>query len=259
MSSTVRLPTRPLWRALPARLLLIVAALGALAVAPPAAAADAVVGSGTVAADTRRPGEFDAVAVSGGIGLRVRQASAPAATVRGDDNVLPLVETVVEERRHGRTLVVRFARGRSIRTRQPVTVEVDAVRLRAIESVGSGDVVVERFDTPSLELSMSGSGDVALQALRTDALELSLAGSGDVKAEGRAARLSLAIAGSGDADLSGLDSDQVEVSIAGSGDARVVARKAIDVSIAGSGDVSYSGGATQVSTSVAGSGSVRAR
>ncbi|MEP7280576.1 MAG: head GIN domain-containing protein [Rubrivivax sp.] len=247
---------RPL-RLLPPALLLVAAcALIAFGVAPtPVQAAGSVVGSGTVATDTRRPGEFDAIAVGGGIDLTVRQAATAQLTLSADDNLLPLIETVVE----GGTLKIRFARGQSIRTRAPVKVAVDAVRLRAIASSGSGDVKVERFETPALALSLSGSSDAVLDALRTDSLAVDIAGSGDLRAQGSATRLKLSIAGSGEARLAALECDDVEVSIAGSGDVNVFARRSLKVDIAGSGDVSYRGGASQVTSSIAGSGSVSAR
>jgi uncharacterized membrane protein len=56
--------------------------------------------------------------------------------------------------------------------------------------------------------------------------------------------------------LASLAANDVTVSIAGSGDATVQANKSLGVSIAGSGDVQYSGTATDVRSSVAGSGRV---
>ena len=62
--------------------------------------------------------------------------------------------------------------------------------------------------------------------------------------------------GSGNVGLKSLVADDVSVRIAGSGDAKVTANKALGVSIAGSGDVEYSGNATAIRTSVAGSGRI---
>ena len=76
------------------------------------------------------------------------------------------------------------------------------------------------------------------------------------RGQGTAKQLTLSIAGSGDAALADFVADAVKVSIAGSGDAQVHASKSLDVRIAGSGDVQYRGGATDVSKTVMGSGSV---
>ena len=242
----------------PAVLLVAACALLAFSVSPPALAATHS-GSGVAASESRSVDDFDAIAASGSIDLVVRQAGAASVTVSGDDNLLSFIETVVEGRPEGRTLVIRVKRGEVLRTRQSMRVTVDVVRLRTLAMAGSGGVTVERLDTPALDLSLSGSGDAVLRGLRTDSLGLRIAGSGDVQAEGAATRLRLSIAGSGDAELRALAADEVTVSLAGSGDAKVMAQRSLKVRIAGSGDVEYTGSPASVDSSIAGSGSMRKR
>lgn len=229
-----------------------------LSFAPPAEAR--TVGSGKVATEAREVGDFDAITTEGAIDIVVRQAAKAAVSVQADDNLLPVIETVVESRAHGRTLVVRTKRGESASWRgDTVKVTVDVVQLCAITSAGSGDVRVESLATPALKLTIAGSSDARLAGLDTDRLELSIAGSGDVVGAGRARQLKLGIAGSGDADLGALVADEVSVRIAGSGNANVTANRSLDVAVAGSGDVRYGGAAAAVNLSAAGSGTVRKR
>jgi carbon monoxide dehydrogenase subunit G len=211
-----------------------------------------IVGSGQSATERRAVGAFDAVSVSGNMKLVVRQAATIAVLVRADDNVLPVLETVVE----GGTLKVRYQRGTSVSTRTPVVVEVDASTLKALSTSGSGDIELETFKTPVLNLSVSGSGDVRFKGLDTDNLSLSISGSGDAQGDGRASKLRISIAGSGDVKFGSVVSDEVRISIAGSGNAVVQAARTLEASIAGSGDVRYTGNAT-VSSRVAGSGSIK--
>ena len=220
----------------------------------------ATTGSGRAASESRPVGEFDAIAVSGSMDLVVRQTGAKESVeVTADDNLLPLLETVVESGSSGRTLMIRFKRGENIRSKAPIKVSVNAVRLAALASSGSGHLLVEALKTPALKLSISGSSDARLNELQADALDVRIAGSGDVSATGNARQLKVSIAGSGDVNLNALAADDVTVSIAGSGDAVVQANKSLGVSIAGSGDVQYSGTATAVRSSVAGSGHVSKR
>ncbi len=226
------------------------------------AAADTVRGSGRSATETRTVPDFQAIALSGSMDLVVRQG-AQTLEVTADDNLLPLLETVVEPGRDGATLQVRWKRGERgstsyYTTGSRVRVVVSVPRLSALVSSGSGDTVLETFNTPALRLAISGAGDARLQALSTADLNISISGSGDVAGSGSATRLKVGIAGSGDVRLADIKADDVQVSIAGSGDAVVHANKTLKVSVAGSGDVSYSGDAT-VSSSVAGSGSVKRR
>ncbi len=218
-----------------------------------------VVGSGTVATETRAVSDFDAIDAEGSMDLEVRQAAREAVQVQADDNLLPLVETVVEPRNGSRTLVVRFKRGESISTRKPVVVKIDVVRLQALALAGSGDVQVQALKTPAFRLALAGSGDAKLQGLETETFELRLSGSGDVVGAGRSRSVKVSIAGSGNADLEGLVADEVKVSIAGSGDASVTANKSLEASVAGSGDVRWGGSASTVNTAAAGSGRIARR
>ena len=215
---------------------------------PGLAHAASVQGSGNSATETRALDAFEAVALGGAINLVVRQGAQQSVQVQADDNLLPMLETLVEPGRNGNTLKVRWKRegvsggwgnsAHSIQTRSKVLITVVVPKLSAVAVAGSGDVRVESFSTPSLQLSLSGSGDARLDSLTADELEVRVSGSGDVGGKGSAAKVKISIAGSGDVRLSEMRADDVSVSIAGSG------------------DVTYTGGA-QVKSSVAGSGSVR--
>lgn len=229
----------------------------AAALLAPAPAEAATVGSGTIATEVRSVSDFEAIAVSGAMSLEVRQTGKESVTVTADDNLLPLIETVVEDGRAGRTLTIRTRRGESYRSRQPVKVVVEVARLTSLAMSGSGDTRVDTLKTPRLRAALSGSGDLRLTGLSTEEFDVGVSGSSDVQAAGQAARVKLRIAGSGDAKLGELTADEVSVSIAGSGDATVHADKALSVKIAGSGDVRYRGAVVDVRSKVAGSGSVR--
>lgn len=223
------------------------------------AAAQSVSGSGKLQTESRAVSGFEAVTLETSFRVVARQAGSEAVQIRADDNLLPLIETVVESRGDLPTLVIRWKRGTYIRNSGDIVVTVDAPRLRALSASGSGTIDAATLKSDRLRLVVSGSGDVRVQEALADDLEASIAGSGDVKAASKAARVRVSIAGSGDADLSGLNADEVKVSIAGSGDAQVTAQQALSVSIAGSGDVRYGGAVTAVKTSIVGSGDVRRR
>lgn len=250
MSATIPFPasSRRAW--------LIAMACGPLA----AGAAQALTtGSGRVLQETRPLADIVAIAVAGPFEVAVRQAARPALSLSGDDNLLPLVETVVEAGRRGPTLHIRLQRGASVSTRLPIRVTVDVVKLEALSLAGSGQARVDGLKSPSLALSVAGSAEARLDRLGVDRLDVGIAGSGHVHATGKAGQLKLSISGSGDADLKELVADEVSVSVAGSGDADITAQQSLSVSVAGSGDVTYGGAVGSIRQSVAGSGKVRRR
>lgn len=238
------------------------AALAAALFVPPAPAlawGSGITGSGKVATETRSVGEFHGVSANGSIDLIVRQGPQAPVEVKADDNLLPIIETVVESGRNGPVLVVRTKKGQSYNTRSPVVVTVTIPKLTVVSVAGSGDARIEPFTTSgTTRLSVAGSGSIDMANLSADEIAASIAGSGDIGGAGKAGRLEISIAGSGDVKLGGLRADEVKVGISGSGDAEVQAHKTLEVRIAGSGDVVYSGDA-MVKSSVAGSGSVRKR
>jgi hypothetical protein len=223
-----------------------------LIAAAPAVWAEPVSGNGQRASEARAPGPFDAVALGGGIALKIKQGSAVSVVVHGDSNLVPLVETAVE----GSSLQVRWKRNTRVRTQLPLVVEVVAPHLQAVSSAGSGDIEIDTLKVPRLSLSIRGSSDLRAKDLSTESLSVGIAGSGDVKLAGQAVRMTIEVAGSGSVDAAELNSDEVTVGIAGSGDARVHASRRLVASIAGSGDVLYSG-EPSVQRSIAGSGRVR--
>lgn len=200
----------------------------------PLAHAETITGSGRPATESRDARSFRGVALSVPGRVDLVQGAAESVSLTADDNVLPLIETVVEDG----VLQIRFRDRRrvDVRTRTPIRIEVKA---RAVESI-----------------AVAGSGDVVASALSTPALKVSLSGSGHVQLAGKAERLDAQLSGSGGMKAKDFQAQRGNISLSGSGDAVVWARSSLRVSIAGSGDVGYYGDPA-VEKSVAGSGAVR--
>lgn len=215
-----------------------------------------VAGSGETATETRSPGSFDGISLSGNFRVLVRQGGAETVEIKADKNHLPLIETRIVETSKGRTLEIGTKRGYWLQAASMPVLSIEVKSLRALSLAGAGDVKLEALKSPQLDASVAGSGDLSLNELQVERLGLRVSGSGDVQATGRAENLSISIAGSGDVKAAGLQAEEVKVSIAGSGDAQVHALKRLKVSVAGSGDVRYRG-EPHVESSIAGSGSVK--
>lgn len=226
-------------------------ALASLALASPLARA-ATLGSGRSATEARTLGAIDEVTVSMGLNLVITQGPEQRLDVTADDNLLPLLETVLS----GSRLHLRWRRGESVVTRSSPQARLQVVSLRALACEGSGRIELQALKGERLAAAISGSGDMRLRGLDLRSLALAISGSGDLLAQGAAQALSVSIAGSGNVDSTALQAPAVTVSIAGSGDARVQAGQTLAVDIAGSGDVRYAGNAS-VSSRIAGSGTVK--
>jgi hypothetical protein len=236
-------------------------ALGVVfAAAPQAQAADwgwtkggeQVQGNGNVQRQAREVGHFTGIALSLPGKVEVRSGAREGVTVETDANLLPLIETVVENG----TLKIRRKDKVNLRTRN-LTFVVQAREVERLSVAGSGDIDADAVRGERIQLEIGGSGDIRVRKAEGASIGVNVSGSGDLQVDGGSARsLSVSLAGSGDVDLAHVRSDDAKVNIAGSGDAKVWARNDLSVSVAGSGDVDYYGD-PRVRKSVAGSGGVQ--
>lgn len=211
-----------------------------------------VAGSATIKTETREVSGFTGIALSLNAALEIRQGGSEGLSIETDDNILPLIETVVENA----TLKIRHKSRNTLSPTKGLKIVVNAKNLDRIDVAGGGDIFAERLWAAALKAGVSGSGDIRIKSLEAEVLKISIAGSGDFEAAGSVARMHASIAGSGDIKAGKLDAKAVELKIAGSGDAIVWARDSLKLRIAGSGDVAYYGDA-RVQKSIAGSGSVK--
>jgi len=211
-----------------------------------------IVPSGKVVQESRDAKGYTGLAVSVPGTIVVRQGDYAPIAVEADDNLMPEIETVVEDG----TLKVRFKQKVNVTGRSTIRLLVTGPTFESLAVAGSGDILAEALKSRSLSVSVAGSGDVKIARLDAERLKASVAGSGDIKVAGRAEEVSVSVAGSGDIEAERLEARRAKASIAGSGDVSLWAQESLEVSIAGSGDVRYYGDPT-VSRKVAGSGSVK--
>lgn len=212
-------------------------------------------GNGVATTDNRYVKDFHRLEVQGFMNVFLIQGDEYNVRLEGESNVLPFIETFVDEGR----LVVRVKRNININTSRELNVYVTSKFFSDVSLSGSGDVVANTKLTNDhgITFSLSGSGTVTAEVDAPEVLT-ELAGSGKLKLRGETAKLKVDIAGSGDYESPELKSEDAKIAIAGSGNAHVYASMKLDVEIAGSGDVYY-GMTTNpaISTSIVGSGSLK--
>ncbi|WP_242342766.1 head GIN domain-containing protein [Anaeromyxobacter terrae] len=211
------------------RLAVVLAAAASLSAASPALARGRLEGDGNVTTEQREVGAFDRISLRGAVDAVVKVGPPRGVSVVVDSNLQPRVRTRVE----GSTLVVDTD---DVRPSRDARVIVTVPELRAIETRGSGDALVD-----------GGKGDLALDTL----------GSGEIRWRGEAARLEVTTKGSGEIVLAG----KAEVLVArtsGSGEirARELTARDADVRTSGSGDVELTLGGGVLRARTSGSGDV---
>ena len=190
-----------------------------------------VQGSGRRASEQRHIPDFHGIELAAGVDVRYVTGAEPRLVIAGDDNLLELVTTVVDQ---------------------------GILIISTTPNVGyssSSGIVIECSSRQLEMLAIEGSGDADARGLHADRFEASIAGSGEMRLAGTARSATLRIAGSGDIHALDLCCERAEASIAGSGEIAVHSTQQLDATISGSGDIRYRG-ATPRRSRVTGSGSI---
>ncbi len=211
-----------------------------------------VQGSGNVVKENRQASAFRGVALSVPGHVEVHTGTGESVTVEADDNVLPLIETVVE---NGVLKIRPVKKNQSLDVRR-LKVVVQAREIDSLAVAGSGSMRASGLRGDRLNLELAGSGTLDAGQIEARAVNLSGAGSGKITAAGSADAVKVAVAGSGKADASRLQAKKAEASVSGSGQVLVTATQSLAAAVTGSGSIAYHGD-PQVSRAVTGSGTVR--
>lgn len=213
--------------------------------------------SGPTVAETRTPGDFTKLDVTGHLDLVVVQGPTPSVVVEVPEGEQRNVRTRVDNG----TLEIKVGthgwKGLGGERGLPRVV-VTAPTYEAIAVAGTVRVASPALDVPSLRIAASGATTIKIDSLKAQSLRL--AGSGAVKGElaGRVTDQSISLSGAGSIDAPQLVSETAKVSVSGAGKVVVNAEKSLRVSLSGAGSVEYLGN-PDVKESVSGIGRVKRR
>jgi hypothetical protein len=153
----------------------------------------------------------------------------------------------------GDTLVL--ASKEQFQTDKPLKFTLTIQSLRGITSAGSGNVWVENFTGPSLDISATGSGNIKLKDIKENRLFIVIKGSGKADASGSGEMVIARIDGSGTIDTTNFHAQFVEADLNGSGEILVHADHQLNAAIRGAGNIKYQGTA-KIMQSISGAGTI---
>ena len=210
---------------------------------------ETVKGSGEVVAEERQLSEFKTIKLKGVGRVILTQGSTHFINIETDDNIMPLIETEVQNDQ----LVI--SQGNYNLRPTKLVFNITVAHLKGIAISGAGDVIGKsRFAADDFAAKISGSGDMDLE-LDVANLETAISGSGSMNLTGRADRHDAQISGSGKINAFDMQARNVSLKISGSGDCKVNATEILHTRISGSGDVFYKGH-PRISSKISGSGSL---
>lgn len=190
-------------------------------------------GSGNVVSENRSVSGFTSIALQGSANIYVTIGDTESVVVKTDDNILPLIETRVQ---NGQLII-------STKDNTSYTTSADPVRV---------DVAMKSLD----DINLRGSGMINVPELKGEAVNVNLPGSGNINVAGEVTHANINLGGSGIVSCSGLKAKTATVNLSGSGNVTIYASDSLDATLSGSGTIQYSGNPTNVSKNVTGSGSI---
>ena len=239
----------------------LVLAMSAIAFAMPASqvaassswSSEKVQGNGNIKKQARELGHFTGVSLALPAQMELRMGNTESISIETDDNLLPLIETVIEDG----TLKIRPNKRNLNLNSKTMKIVLQAKDVSRVALGGSGSIDADALKGGKLQFDLGGSGSISVKGVESDSMSVNVGGSGKLKTGGGwTKQLSVSIGGSGDVDVGQVKAKDGSVSVAGSGEATVAVSDALSVTIAGSGDVNYYGD-PKVSKSVVGSGGVK--
>lgn len=190
-------------------------------------------GSGHVIEEERNLPPFNAIQAGGACDLEIECSQNQKFEISSDDNILPLVKTVVQNG----TLIIGASKNYQT----------------------TGDIRI-KINTGDLErISVSGSSDVTIRGIKNKDFTIEISGSGDARAEGETDRLNLKVSGAAQIDAEELKARDVKANLTGASTIKVWASNELDVNISGAGTVEYSGKPKTIKKDISGAGSIRER
>lgn len=174
--------------------------------------------SGKIISEIRNVGAFNKIDFNLVGFLEIVQDSDESVKIEADGNIIPIIETVVEDG----ILKIRMVKWKCFRNMKNLKVCVSVKNLCLVKNQGVGTVEIKKLQTPSLTLILSGVGSLNVQDLETDSLEAQLTGVGSLNINsGIAKKQTILVSGCGSFNGQNLVGEVGTVTVSGCGSAKV--------------------------------------
>lgn len=216
---------------------------------------ETIKGNGVFKKETRSVTGYNGIQSQGALNVIISYGTSDNITVEADENLLPYIETVVENEK----LIIRTKKRVNLKSNERLTVHASLTRLTSLVLSGSGNISGDGAfsNRGRTEVRLSGSGNIKLGVDTFDELDVAISGSGNVVIKGNNSNnITAAISGSGNIDCSNFSTNDVFAKVSGSGDIRVHSKKSIDAKVSGSGNIYYKGSASNLNSKSSGSGKI---
>jgi len=200
-----------------------------------------ITGNGKLVSDQREIKPFSSIAIAGVFNVILNQGNSESIKVETDENIVPLIITVVEND----TLKVKLKDSTSIRKMTKLNVYITLATIASINTMGVGSLKSEdTLHLKDLELNIEGVGATEI-CLVADKLSVNSKTVGAIVLSGIVNETSIIHNGVGLIKAFDLKSKKLSLQTSGVAAAEVFASEEISIEASGIGGIEYKGGATK--------------
>jgi hypothetical protein len=199
-----------------------------------------VIPSNIITSEARTVNGFSGIDMGAFGKVFITQGEQEALTVKGSDNIVPLVKTTVTDG----TLKIRMEENvnvTGVNDNNVLTFTITVKDLSNLTVSGASEVEMASLSTSKLAVTMSGAGQVQLGKLAAEQLNITVSGVGNVRIVGETTKAFINIPGAGSVEAGDLKIQTADVNIPGLGGASMWVTDDLTGSISGAGNVSYYG------------------
>jgi hypothetical protein len=192
------------------------------------ARSDFIEGDGIIFSDIRQLPFFKEIDIRGTYRFTIESGKKQTLTIKGDQNILPHITTIVKDRK------LFVSNNKSFRTKTPLHLHITVPDI--------------------IKVTSNGSSEISINGIRNRTFAVVLTGAGKMSVSGTTKKFVVRLFGSSALNAKDFQSEDVEISTAGANTARVFADKVLDACIKGVGSVVYYGCPSEINKNIAGVG-----
>ena len=180
---------------------------------------DGIKGSGKIVDETRQVPAFSALQVHNIVQATYEPADVASLSIRCDDNLLPFIDTRVEDGK----LVIELKPNSSISPTNGIVATVKGPAVTRFEAAGASKIQATVQPTDRLFAAAQGASEVNLDGIAVRELHLEAEGASKLRATGQASQAQLTVAGASKIDAAELQATTATVEASGASHATVAA------------------------------------
>jgi len=217
--------------------------------------APAIPGSGVAKEETRAVEAFHALEAGNALQVivLVTPGAKPSLKISGDDNLVPLIESVIRDG----TLVLRLKDNSSISPKLPLLAEVVAGELDGVLASGAASVKVKGgAKTDRFTASASGAAQISVEGVESSQAVATATGASHVVLSGSAASLKVDASGASQVKAQALQVEDADVSMSGASGVALRANKSVAGDVSGASRLDLHGGPAKNTVTTSGASQV---